>query len=139
MRPGALSPSNLRAAWWALRSARRTRRLLATGGLEAALGPPPPPELPADAVRGVRGALRRRGEGCLVTSIVLQSWEAAHGHRRDLVVGVTSPSEFGAHAWLDGDPAPEANAPFQEILRRPLPRAWPQPRPHAASTAASPD
>jgi hypothetical protein len=74
----------------------------------------------------VRGALRRRGEGCLVTSIVVQSWEAAHGRRRDLVIGVTSPSEFGAHAWLDGDAAPAANEPFQEILRRGLPAAWPK-------------
>jgi hypothetical protein len=137
MRPGALSPANLRAAWWALRTARRTRRLLASDGLEAALGPPPPPRLPADAVRGVRGALRRRGEGCLVTSIVVQSWEAAHGRRRDLVIGVTSPSEFGAHAWLDGDAAPAANEPFQEILRRGLPPAWPETRGRAVSTGGS--
>ena len=139
MRPGALRPSNLRAAWWALRSARRTRRLLASGGVEAALGPPPPPRLPADAIRGVRGALRRRGEECLVTSIVLQSWEAAHGRRRDLVIGVTSPSEFGAHAWLDGDAAPAANAPFKEILRRPLPPTWPEAQEGALSTGAQAD
>jgi len=48
--------------------------------------------------------LRRRGESCLVKAIVLQAWEAAHGRRRDLIVGVTDPTEFRAHAWLEGDP-----------------------------------
>lgn len=122
---GALTPANLRAAWWALRMARRTRRLLASDGVEAALGPPPPPRLPATAIRGVRGGLRRRGESCLVKSIVIQSWDAAHGHRRDLIIGVTTPSEFGAHAWLEGDAAMTASTPYQEILRRELPAAWP--------------
>jgi hypothetical protein len=122
MERGALSTTNLRAAWWALRAARRTRRLLASDGLEAALGPPPPPRLPAEAIRGVRGALRRRGETCLVKSIVIQSWEAAHGRRRDLIIGVTSPSEFGAHAWLEGDAVVSADKPFEELLRRSLPK-----------------
>jgi Transglutaminase-like superfamily len=39
-----------------------------------------------------------------VKSIVLQAWEAAHGRRRDLVVGVTDSAGFRAHAWLEGDP-----------------------------------
>jgi len=99
-------PANLRAAWWALRTARRTRRLLDAKGLDAALDPPPPSALPAEAERGVRGALRRKGESCLVNSIVLQAWEAAHGRRRDLVVGITGPDGFRAHAWLQGDPVP---------------------------------
>ena len=125
MERGAITPTNLRAAWWALRTARRTRRLLASEGLEAAIGPPPPPELPDGGIRGVRGLLRRRGESCLVKSIVVQSWDAAHGRRRDLIIGVTTPSEFGAHAWLDGDAAMTASRPYQEILRRELPAAWP--------------
>lgn len=102
-------PENLRAAWWAVRTARRTRRVLAARGLDAALGPPPPPRLPAQAERGVRGALRRLHETCLVNAIVLQAWEAAHGRRRDLVVGVTGPDGFLAHAWLQGDAVPAAD------------------------------
>lgn len=104
-----MHPANLRAAWWAVRTARRTRRLLVAKGLDAALAPPPPPPLPAEAKRGVRGALRRQGESCLVNSIVLQAWEASHGRRRDLVVGITGPDGFRAHAWLQGDPVPTAD------------------------------
>ena len=143
-----LQPANLRAAWWALRTARRTRRLLAAEGLEAALAPPAPPPLPAEAERGVSAVLRRRGESCLVKAIVLQAWQAAHGRRRDLIVGVTDPAGFEAHAWLDGDPrhtdagvdtsqlglgegveapglqtenGPPDRRPFHELLRRPAP------------------
>jgi hypothetical protein len=105
-----LHPANLRAAWWAIRTARRTRRLLAARGLHAALVPPPPPPLPVEAERGVRGGLRRSHESCLVEAIVLQAWEAAHGRRRDLVVGITGPDGFRAHAWLEGDPVPSADA-----------------------------
>lgn len=132
-------PSNLRAAWWAIGTARRTRRMLSAGGLDAALAPPPPPPLPAEAERGVRGALRRLGETCLVNAIVLQAWEAAHGRRRDLVIGTTGPQDFSAHAWLQGDSLPipgsgvrdegHASSPterpgsrFEELLRRPAPR-----------------
>jgi Transglutaminase-like superfamily len=104
-----LSPANLRAAWWTVQTARRTRQLLAARGLDAALGPPPPPPLPIEAERGVRGALRRLRGTCLVNAIVLQAWEAAHGLRRDLVVGVTGPEGFRAHAWLQGDPLPAAD------------------------------
>jgi Transglutaminase-like superfamily len=99
-------PANLRAAWWAVRTTRRTRRLLEAKGLDAAHPPPPPPPLPVEAERGMRGALWRMRESCLVNAIVVQAWDSAHGRRRDLVVGVTGPNGFGAHAWLDGDPVP---------------------------------
>jgi hypothetical protein len=113
------SPENLRAAWWALRAVRRTRRRLREGGLDAALAPPAPPPLTDEAVRGVRAVLRRTGATCIVRSIVLQAWLAAHGDARDLIVGVTEPgAAFEAHAWLEGDP-PHGNAPFHELLRRP--------------------
>ena len=116
-----LDPRNLRAAWWAWRAAGRTRRKLGSGGLDAALALPVPPPLPAEAQRGVDAALRRRGGTCLVRSIVLQTWLAAHGEARDLIVGVTEPGEtFKAHAWLDGEP-PHADGPFHELLRRPAP------------------
>jgi hypothetical protein len=130
-------PANVRAALWALRTARRTRRLLDSGGLDPALAPPPPPRLPAASGRGVRAVLRRLGETCLVNAIVLQAWEAAHGRRRDLVIGTTGPQGFGAHAWLDGDPVVPADDEelltssgtmtdgevriFSELLRRPAP------------------
>jgi hypothetical protein len=106
-----LRVTNLRAAWWAIRTARRTRRLLEAEGLDAALSPPPPPKLPARAERGVKGALRRWNESCLVNAIVLQAWEAAHGRRRDLLVGITGPGDFSAHAWLEGDHVPPADDP----------------------------
>jgi len=54
----------------------------------------------------MRGALWRMRESCLVNAIVVQAWDSAHGRRRDLVVGVTGPDGFRAHAWLDGDPVP---------------------------------
>jgi hypothetical protein len=122
-------PANLRAAWWALRTARRTRRRLDRAGLDSALSPPPPPQLPPGAVRGVKAALRRIGETCLVNSIVMQAWEAAHGKRRDLVIGTTGPDDFEAHAWLEGDPVVPASAEpdveaardFSELVRRPAP------------------
>jgi hypothetical protein len=118
---GRLHPANLRAAWWALGASRRTRRLLEHDGLEAALAPPPPPELPAAAERGVRAVLRRRGDSCVVRSIVLQSWLAAHGDPHDLIVGVTGPGDdFAAHAWLEGEPA-HGDTEFTELLRRPAP------------------
>ena len=117
---GRFSLPNLRAAWWAVRTARRTRLRLRRDGLEAAVAAAPPPRLPAAAERGVRGALRRRGESCLVRSIVLQSWLASHGDPRDLIVGVRAPSEeFAAHAWLDGE-VQHGAAPFHELLRLPV-------------------
>src|SRR6476469_4162513 len=95
---------NLRAAWWAVMTARRTRLRLRRNGFDAAIVLSPPPRLPAAAERGVRGALRRRGESCLVRSIVLQSWLAAHGEPRDLIIGVRAPGEdFAAHAWIEGE------------------------------------
>ena len=117
---GRFSLPNLRAAWWAVRTARRTRRQLRRSGLEAAVAPAQPPQLPAAAERGVRGALRRRGESCLVRSIVLQSWLASHGESRDLIVGVRAPGEeFAAHAWLEGE-MQHGEAPFHELLRVPI-------------------
>ena len=70
----------------------------------------------------MRGALRRWHESCLVNSIVLQAWEAAHGRRRDLVVGVTGPDRFHAHAWLQGDPIPPADDRGTELPVAPTSR-----------------
>jgi Transglutaminase-like superfamily len=66
----------------------------------------------------VKAALRRRGHPCIERSLVLQAWHAAHGERRDVIVGVTAPgNEFRAHAWLDGD-EPCAGERFAELTRR---------------------
>ena len=113
------SLANLRAAWWAFRTARRTKRSLRAGGLDGALPASPPPQLPRGAERGVRAVLRRRGESCLVRSIVLQAWYASQGEPRDLIVGVREPGDaFAAHAWLEGE-TPHGSGPFDELLRRP--------------------
>jgi hypothetical protein len=112
--------ANLRAAWWAVRAARSTEAVLRTDGLEAALAAPaPPPHLPPAARRGVEAAVRRRGHKCLVRSIVMQAWLAAHGEPTDLIIGVRGPqADFAAHAWLEGEPA-HSSGPFEELLRRP--------------------
>jgi len=69
----------------------------------------------------VYAVLRRGDYTCLEQALVRQAWDAAHGRPRELVIGVTSPSGgFGAHAWLDGDPARTAGD-FVELLRHPAP------------------
>jgi hypothetical protein len=106
----------LRAAWWTLRALRRARRGLGRRTLATPTLPAPPP-LPASSVRGVGVVLRRRPASCLERALVLQRWEAAQGHPRDVVIGVTSPDDFSAHAWLDGDPGESGE--FAELLRLP--------------------
>lgn len=112
--------ATLRAAWWASRALRHTRRSIRAGGL-ATTSVTPPPALPEHGRRGVSAILHRAGASCLERSMVLQAWEAAHGRHRDLVVGVTPPgrdaSGFRAHAWLEGDP-PSSSAGFRELFRR---------------------
>jgi transglutaminase superfamily protein len=111
--------SKVRAAWWALLAARRIRAELRNHNLAGALDPTPPPSLPAEGKRGVQAALRWTRQSCLVRSIVMQAWLAAHDEERDLVIGVKAPNEeFGAHAWLEGDP-PHGDGPFHELVRYP--------------------
>lgn len=110
--------ASVRAALWTLRALARTRRRLRAGDLKTITVEAPPP-LPAEAVRGVRGVLRRVDQTCLERALVLQRWLAAHGERRDVVIGVAAPaSDFRAHAWLDGDPPTESNG-YTELLRLP--------------------
>jgi hypothetical protein len=62
-------------------------------------------------------------------ALVLQTWFAAHGDPRDVVVGVTAPGpEFSAHAWLDGD-EPCAGERFVELTRRAPPTTTGERRP----------
>lgn len=107
----------LRAAWWTLGALVRTRLALrrrAIGGV--VVGAPPP--LPVHAGRGVHAVLRRVPNTCLERALVLQRWLAQHGVVKDVVVGVTSPRDFRAHAWLDGD---RVEQEFQELTRLPPP------------------
>jgi hypothetical protein len=79
-----------------------------------------PPQLPANGVRGVNAVLRFRGATCLERAFVLQSWYAAHGWRREIIIGVTgSTPTFMAHAWLEGEAVTDAG-PFHELLRMPF-------------------
>jgi transglutaminase superfamily protein len=105
-----------RAAWWAHRALGQTRERLACGELgEISLAAPP--ALPDGAEFGVHAVLRRRSASCLERSLVLQRWHAAHGRSLDVVIGVNAPvSDFLAHAWLDGEPAP-ADMTFDELVR----------------------
>ena len=109
---------SLRAAWWTVRAARRARRHLVRGGLDGIILPAVPP-LPYEGRRAVGAVLRHRSDTCLVRATVRQAWDAAHGHPRDLVIGVTAPgSGFKAHAWLEGDPPCQSEG-FHELTRHP--------------------
>jgi hypothetical protein len=110
--------ATLRAAWWALRAIRAARRGISRRGV-APVSLPAVPYLPGSAERGVTAALRRTHQRCLVRATVLQAWYAAHGQRRDLIIGVTAPGpDFQAHAWLAGNPPCHSDG-FRELLRRP--------------------
>jgi transglutaminase superfamily protein len=113
-----LDPSVLSAAGWALLALARVRQQLGKTGVQQ-LNVPKPPPLPARARRGVVSALRRSRATCLMRAVILQKWDASHGDRRDLVIGVTAPSEgFRAHAWLEGE-VPCHEEGFRELLRHP--------------------
>ena len=113
----------LRAMLWAARALHRTRRALATHGLDGVRVTPAPPALPAHAVRGARFALRRMNASCLEGALVLQAWDAARGAGPDVVIGVIGTGEdFRAHAWLATAPD-AAPGTFSEILRIPASRA----------------
>lgn len=114
--PSRLHPVTLRAAWWTARSLRRTRRELrrrAVTDVRVAA----PPRLPEGAARGVSAVLRRTSPTCLERALVLQRWLAEHGSARDVIIGVTAPSDgFAAHAWLDGE---EHGHDYAELTRLP--------------------
>lgn len=106
----------MRSAAWALRAHLAARRHLRHGRLDEVRLPLPPP-LPTDAVRGVRGALRRSRPTCLERALVLQAWDAAQGRLREVVIGVARRrEEVVAHAWLEGDAEPGLDE-FSELTR----------------------
>lgn len=61
--------------------------------------------------------LRRTSPTCLERALVLQRWLAEQGSPRDVVIGVTAPSDgFAAHAWLEGE---EHGHDYTELTRLP--------------------
>lgn len=75
------------------------------------------PEVMRARAGTVRVVLRACGATCLEACVVRQTWLAAAGVRRDVIVGVIMPaSGFRAHAWLDGDRIPLR---FDELTRYP--------------------
>lgn len=113
-----IDPPTLRGAWWAWRAASKVRRDLLSVRLDE-VQIPAAPKLDARGGRGVGAVLRRGDYTCLVRALVLQAWFKSHGEFRDVIIGVTRPSEgFRAHAWLDGDP-PCHDEGFNELTRRP--------------------
>ena len=110
------SLSELRAARWAASALRDARCELAAGRFSD-VRLRPPPRLPMEAGRGVEALLRRRRHTCLEGAIVRQHWLEAHDVQRDIVIGVSSPSEgFVAHAWLEGDNGTDGGQ-FCELTR----------------------
>jgi hypothetical protein len=105
--------------WWAGRALVDVRRKLRRSTL-LDVTVSPPPRLPVHASRGVRFVLRRRPTTCLQRALVLQTWQAAHGNPRQVVIGVAGTGGgFSAHAWLDGD-AGDPGHGFDELLRLPV-------------------
>jgi hypothetical protein len=111
-----LDPYAWRAAWWTNGALTQARERLGRGEFgEVSLAPPP--ALPSRAEYAVHAVLLRRSASCLERSLVLQRWYAAHGRPVDVVIGVKLPvSDFIAHAWLDGEPAPD-EITFDELVR----------------------
>ncbi len=108
---------NLRAALWTVITLISIRRQLRRGRVDQ-VTLRCPPSLPPTASRGVYGVLRRRRNSCLERALLLQAWYASQAHRRDVVIGVTAPQDFMAHAWLEGEVQCH-DVSFHEILHLP--------------------
>jgi transglutaminase superfamily protein len=117
-----LRPAVLAGAFWATLAALLVRRRLKHDGVGARV--PPPPHLGRGATRGVMGALGRLKPTCLERALVLQTWLAAQGTLRDVVIGVPRDGmkSAPAHAWVDGtDTVSPANYLELHRLRPPTP------------------
>lgn len=109
--------ATLRAAGWAVRAVRRTRRELRDGGLTD-VAVPAPPNVPESAGRGVGFVLRHLEPTCLERALVLQRWLSAQQRPTDVIIGVARPDgKYRAHAWLEGESV--GNNPYQELTRIP--------------------
>ena len=100
---------------WTLSGLRSVRRQLRNAPVNR-VQVQPPRRRAAVAERAVCWMLRQRRASCLERALVLQAWYSGQGVPREVVIGVTSPEHFQAHAWLDGDTKCH-EARFAEILR----------------------
>jgi len=108
--------ASARAAWWAHRALSEVRSKLAAGGFSR-VAVPPPPNLPAEGLRGVDALLRRRRHTCLEGALIRQRWLSAHGVKREVVIGVCGAgASFRAHAWVAGEEDSAANG-MRELAR----------------------
>jgi Transglutaminase-like superfamily len=66
----------------------------------------------------MEAALSRVRATCLESALVRQRWLAAHGDRRDVVIGVSPDGLKGnpAHAWVDGTDSRAASS-YLELHR----------------------
>ncbi|HVL05509.1 MAG TPA: lasso peptide biosynthesis B2 protein [Acidimicrobiales bacterium] len=111
--------STCRVATWTARSVRLLRADLVDDGLEAISRLTEPPAARERHRTIVVGTLWCVRTSCLVRAAVLQRWDAEHGVRRSLHIGVRrADGGVEAHAWLDGD---RVDAGFSELHRRPAP------------------
>lgn len=101
---------------WTWAGARRLRNDLGAGGIGAVAELPPSPPLDDRHRATVSGLLRLLGATCLVRAALLQRWDADHGRRREIVIGVARKEDgVAAHAWLAGD----SGGRFLELYRHP--------------------
>lgn len=89
---------------WSVRGVRQVRRQLRRQGLQA-VRLPVPPAAGRGSQRGLAAGLRAGRASCLERSLVRQRWYRAAGRDVPILIGVNGSTEqFGAHAWLEGDP-----------------------------------
>jgi Transglutaminase-like superfamily len=100
-----LNPVVILGAAWALLAVMVARRRLRKCGIRAKTIRAP--RLSSSAIRGVSGILHRLSPTCLERALVAQSWMAARGEYRDVVIGIPRGGLTGAraHAWVDGSPS----------------------------------
>ncbi|RMB77392.1 lasso peptide biosynthesis B2 protein [Rhodococcus sp. SBT000017] len=110
----------LRAAFWAAKACRETRKALPVSGVNTEVRVPA--SLPIGSRRGVDAVLRRLSPTCLERSLVKQRWLASHGVDAEVVIGVRrEDSDFTAHAWLDHETTEKLLVQYSIIHRLPAP------------------
>jgi hypothetical protein len=119
---GALQAARL--VVWAWRAHGEVHRRLPHTGLDGEMLMPAPPRAAmltdVEGDRAVRSVLGLRRASCLEEALVRQAWLSGRGTPRDIVIGVTAPSDgFRAHAWLEGD---AVGGGYVEMFRQPANR-----------------
>jgi hypothetical protein len=105
-----------RVVAWTRAGVRRLQHDLRADGIDAVAAVPPAPAVDDRHRSTVSGLLRLLGATCLVRAALLQRWDADHGRRREIVIGVARhEGGVAAHAWLAGD----SGGRFVELYRHP--------------------